>query len=329
MEDGLTKKIEKFIMENKLIESGDRIVVGVSGGPDSICLLDILRKLKNKLHFEIYVAHVNHMLRANADLDEKYVENYCKMHNIPTFIKRANIEKISKDKKIGTEEAGRNVRYEFFKEIMDNVGANKVATAHNANDRAETVILNVIRGCGISGLTGIELKNKNIIRPLIETTRKDIEEYCNNNCLNPRIDESNMELIYQRNKVRNVMIPYIEKEFNENFVETINRLSYIAKEEREYIEVVVEEKYKEIVLKEEDKAIELSLKGFNKLEKVIKKEMIRYTINRVLGNLQGIGNIHIEDIIKLCEKEIGNKYLMPNPKVKICIKNKKIIITAN
>ena len=91
----------------------------------------------------------------------------------------------------------------------------------------------------------------------------------------------------------------------------------------------MEEKYKEIVLKEEDKTIELSLKGFNKLEKVIKKEMIRYTINRVLGNLQGIGNIHIEDIIKLCEKEIGNKYLMPTPKVKVCIKNKKIIITAN
>ena len=207
MEDELTKKIEKFIIENKLIESGDRIVIGVSGGPDSICLLDILRKLKNKLHFEIYVAHVNHMLRTNADLDEKYVENYCKMHNIPAFIKRANIEKISKDKKIGTEEAGRNVRYEFFKEIMDNVGAGKVATAHNANDRAETVILNVIRGCGINGLLGIELKNKNVIRPLIETTRKNIEDYCHDNCLNPRIDETNKELIYQRNKVRNVMIP--------------------------------------------------------------------------------------------------------------------------
>ena len=329
MENELTKKVEKFIMENKLIESGDKIVVGVSGGPDSICLLDVLRKIKSgNLFFEIYVAHINHMLRENAIIDEQYVENYCKKNDIPVFIRRADIEKISKTKKIGTEEAGREIRYNFFEEVMKNVGANKIATAHNENDNAETVILNIIRGCGISGLKGIEAKTKNLIRPLIETPRKDIEEYCFINKLNPRTDETNKELIYQRNKVRNVMIPYIEKEFNENFTQTLNRLSCIAKEETEYIEAIVEEEYKKIVLKD-GKEIELSLKGFNKLHRVIKKEMIRYTINRVLGNLQGIGNIHIEDIIKLCENEIGNKYLMPNKKVKVCIQNKKIIFVAN
>ena len=325
----LIEKVEKIIKEEKLIESGDRIVVGVSGGPDSICLLHVLEQIQKRgLNFEMFVAHINHMIRPNAILDEEYVEKYCEKRAIPVFIKRISVLEIAEKEKIGTEEAGRNVRYEFFEEVKEKTNSNKIATAHNSNDNAETVIMNLIRGCGIDGLKGIERKTGELIRPLIDISREDIEEYCKQNQLNPRIDESNVQLIYQRNKVRNVMIPYVQKEFNSNFVGTLNRLSQLAKEEADYIEEKAQEQYKAIVKKEEMRHIELDLKQFNLLETVIKKRVLRYTIYKVLGNVRGIGTIHIDDILTLCEKAIGNKYLTPNKNIKISIINRKIIFEA-
>ncbi len=326
----MIEEIENFIITNKMIESGDKVVIGVSGGPDSICLLDILRRICNKdINFEIYVAHINHMIRENANLDEEYVKIYCEKYKIPFFVKRVDVLETAKLNKMGIEETGREIRYSFFEEVRNKVGANKIATAHNANDNAETIILNIIRGCGINGLIGIEAKTGILIRPLIQTNRADIEKYCLDNNLNPRRDESNDELIYQRNKVRNVMIPYIEKEFNQNFIGTLNRISNIAKESTEYINNIAQNEYDKIVIEENKDKIELKLGEFNALEDVIKKQIIRYTINKILGNLQGISNVHIEDILKMCSKKIGNKFLSPNKRIKICIYNKKIIFVKN
>ena len=170
----LIDKVKKVIEEENLIEPKDKIVVGVSGGPDSICLLHILERLKKQLLFEICVAHINHMIRPKSILDEEYVENYCKKNNIPVFIKRVKVENIAKQERMGTEEAGRKVRYDYFNEIMHKTKSNKIATAHNANDNAETILLNIIRGTGITGLKGIEIKNNNIIRPLINNSRDEI-----------------------------------------------------------------------------------------------------------------------------------------------------------
>ncbi len=299
------------------------------GGPDSICLLNILEKIKeNGLDFKITVAHINHMIRKEATKDEQFVEEYCKRKNIPIYIKRAKINDFAKENKTGTEEAGRIVRYSFFEEVRKKVNANKIATAHNANDNAETVILNIIRGCGTDGLKGIEAKAGTLIRPLININREEIEEYCTKNKLNPRKDKTNDELIYQRNKVRNVMIPYVKKEFNKNIVGTLNRLSKIGKEEADYIEKQAESEFKNIVILSEDGKIQLKLKTFNEQENVIKKRIIRYTINKTIGGLQGISNTHVDDIIKMCDKNIGNKYLTPNKKIKVSIKNKKIIFEA-
>ena len=325
----LIEKVENLINSKMLISEGDHIIVGVSGGPDSICLLHVLLQIqKQKNNFKITVAHINHLIRQNAILDEKYVDSFCNKNNIPIFIKRADVEEIARKRKIGTEEAGRAVRYEFFEEVRKKVKANKIATAHNANDNAETMILNIIRGCGIDGLNGIEANNGIIIRPLINIRRDEIEKYCKLNKLNPREDESNLETIYQRNKVRNIMIPYVKKEFNNNIVETLNRLSKLAQEETNYIEEITIKQYLNIVKSEENGKIELCLNAFNNLETVIKKRLIRYTIEKTIGNIQGIGNIHVEDIIKMCDKKIGNKFLTPNKKIKVCIKNKKIIFEA-
>ena len=327
----MKEKVLETIKKYNLIENGDKIVIGVSGGPDSITLLNMLLEIQkeNIINFDMVVCHINHMIREEAADDEEYVSNFCKRYNIEFFARRIEIEKIAKKSKIGTEEAGRMARYEFFNEILEKTSSNKIATAHTANDNAETVLMNIIRGTGTAGLKGIEAKRDNLIRPLIKCTREEIEEYCEINKLNPRIDKTNFQNIYTRNKVRNMLIPYIKENFNPNIIEGINRLSDLSKQENEYLEKQTEKAYKNILIESKKDEIILDLKLFNSQEIVIKQRLVLYTINILFGTRSGIEKKHIEDIIKLCSNNIGNKFLIPNKKVKILVKNKKIFFIAN
>lgn len=324
----LEEKVLNTIKKYNLIQKGDKIVIGVSGGPDSMTLLDVLNKLKKSLEIQIYVAHINHMLREEADSETKYVQDFCEKIKVECYIKKIDIEKKAKVQKISTELAGRNARYAFFEEIAQKVGANKIATAHNANDNAETVLMNVMRGSGISGLKGIEkIREGKFVRPIIECTRKEIEAYCEKNELNPKYDKTNTENIYTRNKIRNLLIPYIQKEFNPNIIESLNRLSTIAEKEDEYFHKNVDKLFEKLQIIGDNKdknTIILKLKEFNELDDVIKSRLVLYTISKVLGSSQGIEKIHIEDIIKLCRNNIGNKYLTPNKNIKILVKKGKI-----
>lgn len=313
-----------------LIQDGDKIVLGVSGGPDSMCMLDMMRELKEEknINFEIYVAHVNHMIREEAIDDEKYVQNYCLKHNIEFFVKRVDVQKIANDKKIGTEEAGRKVRYDFFEEVLQKTGSNKIAIAHNKNDKIETIIMHLLRGSGLSGLKGIEpIRDNKYIRPLIECERQEIEQYCKNRKLQPRIDKTNFENEYTRNKIRNIVIPYIKKEFNPNIIQTLSRLSEVATDESNYIDLQTQRIYNKLLIEKTDKQIILKLKEFNQQEKVIQKRLVLETIKELNGSTDRIEKIHIEDIIKLCANNIGNKYLTPNKNLKILVKDKKIFFT--
>lgn len=320
----LKEEVLKTIKTYNLIEENDKIVIGVSGGPDSICLLHVLYSLKEKIGFDIVVAHVNHMLREVADMETEYVQNFCKNLKIECFVKKADILDLAKTQKKGTEEVGREVRYSFFDEVSKKTGANKIATAHNSNDRAETVILNILRGSGLSGLKGIEaIRDKKYIRPLINIERQEIEKYCIENNLEPKYDESNKENIYTRNKVRNTVIPYIKKEFNPNIIKTINRLSSLATEENEYLQNITKQAFESLLI-EKEKNIILDLHKFNSLDLVIKRRLILYTINEVLHTTNGIEKVNIDDIIKLCKNNIGNKYLMPIKEIKVYVKKGKI-----
>lgn len=322
----MKEKILETIKKYNLIEDGDRLVVAVSGGPDSITMLDILNEIRNEkvIKFEISVAHINHMIREEAKSDELYVKKYCEEKNIDFYSKSIDVLKLANNNKTGTEEMGRIVRYKFFDEVLAKTGSNKVSIAHNKNDKAETIIMNMLRGSGISGLKGIEPKRGKYIRPLIECERYEIENYCKEKNLNPRIDKTNFDNTYTRNKIRNIVIPYIKEEFNPNIVNTLNRLSELVIEEEDYIENKVRKAYETLLIKEDKKEIILDLKRFNEKEKVIKSRLLLYTITRLLGNCQGIGKVHIEDIIKLCSNNIGNKFLTPNKNIKILVKNHKI-----
>ena len=310
--------VEKTIKNNNLIKDGDKIVLAVSGGPDSICMLDVLYKLYcNKNNF--FVAHVNHMIREEAGEDEAFVKNYCEKLGIEFYSKSIDVKKIANNNKIGLEEAGRIARYDFFDEVATKVGAIKIAFAHYKNVSVETVIMHALRGSGTKGLEGIQPQNSKFIRPLIDCKRTEIEQYCKENQIDARIDKTNMENTYTRNKIRNIVIPYIKEEFNPNIIETISRLSSLIKEENDFIDNQVEKIFNEVLISDnslnEDLSITLDLKKFNLQEKVIKSRLVLYTINRLFGTTQGIEKIHIDDIIKLCENNVGNKYLTPNKNI--------------
>ncbi len=320
----LQEKVRNIIAKYNLLDKGDSVIVGVSGGPDSMTLLTLLLELKEEYNLQIYVAHVNHMIRENAIKDEEYVKKFCDKNNIKLFIKRENIIEKSKQDKKGLEETGREVRYNFFEEVSKNTNSNKIAIAHNLNDKIETIIMNLTRGTGISGLKGIEPKREKYIRPLIEIERSEIEKYCEEKKLNPRIDESNQDNTYTRNKIRNIVIPYIKKELNTNIINNLNRLSEIVKENEEYLEKITTEAYKEILLEKQEKIIRFDTKKFIKQEKIIQKKLILKGIEEVLGTTQGIEKVNIEDILLLLNNNIGNKYIAPTKKIKIGIKDKKI-----
>lgn len=333
MKNTIIDTIKKY----HLIENGDKLVVGVSGGPDSICLLNNLYEIRKcphltpepvgpvgPLEFDIVVAHVNHMIREEANEDEAYVKRFCEKNGIEFFAKSIDVQKLAHTNKIGTEEAGRLARYAFFEEVLKKTKATKIAVAHNKNDKIETIFMHILRGSGIDGLKGIEPKKGNIIRPLLACDRVQIEKYCEEHQLNPRIDHTNFENIYLRNKIRNQVIPYIQKEFNPNIIKTMDRLSNIITLEDEYMEKQTQKVYQELMIKENKEEIQIYLKGFNLQEKVIKARLIRYIIKRLFGSTASIEKIHIDDVIKLCNNNIGNKYLTPNKNVKILVKNRSI-----
>ena len=322
----LKDKIRETIAKFNMINNGDSVIVAVSGGPDSMTLLSVLIDLKEEYNLKLYAAHVNHGIRENAQIDENYVKDFCNKNGIECFIKVADVVKMANEEKRGLEEVGRKVRYSFFEEVMKNTGANKVAIAHNLNDKAETVIMNILRGSGVSGLRGIEPKRGVYIRPLIEVQREEIERYCEEKELNPRHDESNDDNSYTRNRIRNIVIPYLKKEFNPNIVEVLNRLAEIVKEEENYMEKQTAQAFEEVLETQCDEKIEYNVRKFNAKEAIIQKKLILLGINKTVGTIQGIEKINLEDIIKLCNNNIGNKYLTPNKSVRIGIENKRIYI---
>lgn len=333
--DKLEQKFLDTIKENNLINKGDVIVVGVSGGPDSITLLTCLNKYKDYLNIKIICAHINHLIRKDSTDDEQFVENVCKKMDINCYIKRAEVEKIAKEQKKGTEEVGRKIRYDFFDEVAKKENANKIAIAHNMNDNAETMLLNIIRGSGLTGLEGIQPEEYGkYIRPLINCKREEIEEYCIKNDLKPRIDSTNKENIYRRNIIRNKILPEL-KELNPNIVQSLSNLSKIVKVQNMHIKTEVENIYNKIATETVEKnnkistetlgKIELDLNEFRKLDLNLQQNLIIYTITKVLKSARNIEKVNVDDIIKICNRNIGKKYIQPNKNLKILIENKKII----
>ena len=312
MVDKIIDIVNNNIVENNLISRGDRVVVAVSGGPDSMCLLDVLYKLKEKLDIELEVAHVNHGIRKESDDEKIYVENYCKERGISFHYLKVDIPALSKEQKMSEEACGRQVRYDFFEEVRKETNSSCIAVAHNLNDNVETVLLNEIRGCGLKGLTGMDFKFNYIIRPLLTIEKKDILLYNNKLGINPCFDKTNEEQIYLRNKIRLSLIPYLQ-ELNPNFIANISRMRLILKEDNDFIVDYVDKLMDKIIIKEDNSQIVFNFSLLKNEHESIKKRVIRNIIEKKLSNLDGIESIHVLDIIKLINNNIkGKKYIIGN-----------------
>ena len=312
MVNNILNIVKNNIVENNLIKANDKVVVAVSGGPDSMCLLDSLYRLKNELNFNIIVAHVNHGIRKESEEEKEYVNKYCTKRNIPFSYLKVDVPKLSKEKKISEETCGRIVRYDFFEKVRQENNADVIAVAHNLNDNIETILLNQIRGFGLKGLIGMDFKFNKIIRPLLTIEKKDILLYNNELELHPCFDKTNEEDIYLRNKIRLNLIPYLE-ELNPNLVTNISRMRNILKEDNEFIEDFTNKIFEKVIIKMDNSKIVFNFSNFMNEHKSIQKRIVRKLIEKKISNLDGIENIHVLDIIKLLNNNIkGKKYIIGN-----------------
>lgn len=233
----IINRVKTDILKDCLIDRGDRVLVALSGGSDSVALLHILSLLSKDMGFELSAAHVNHMIRSEADSDEEFVKKLCDDMGIECYIKRMDIISYAREKSMSTELAGREIRYRFFDELKGKYAINKIATAHNKNDSAESILLHLIRGCGIGGLSGIpRIRDGYIIRPILSLTKNEIESYCQNNGLCFVVDKTNFETDYARNKVRLELIPLIQRELNSGFIHTITSNSVLFSETEAFLD---------------------------------------------------------------------------------------------
>lgn len=308
----MCRKVLSYIKDNDLIQAGDKVLVALSGGPDSVCLLNILFELKEELNINIAAAHLNHLLRGeDAFKDEEYAVDICNSMGMQCFVKRVDINSYSKEHKLSSEMAGRNVRYDFFEEILKREGFNKIATAHNANDQAETVLFRLMRGTGLEGLGGIKVSRDNkIIRPILCLTRDEVEEYINSKKLNPRIDKSNFEKIYNRNKIRLDILPYMKENFNEDIIQTLNRMSLLIQKDNEFLESLSLSFYNKYCIECDDYFI--IKKEIFKEEESIVSRVLRHAVAKYSKSNYDFEMKHIYEISYLAKKSSGKVLDLPN-----------------
>lgn len=301
-------KVKSYIHQNKLITKGDTIIVGVSGGADSMMLLHFLNKYKDYYHIKLKVAHVHHGIRLEADEDKEYVEAMARQWHIPCYTHYCDVKKIAKDRKMSEEEIGREERYNFFISLTNE--NDKIATAHNTNDQAETLIMRFIRGADIKGLGGILARRGSIIRPILCLTREEIEYYCTVNHIEFHTDHTNYETIYTRNKIRLECIPYIEKNINPNINLTLFEHSQVYQEQENFLESYTEDVFSRIV-QVKDQEVEINIEGLQKEKIYIQKRILYKSLSIIIGHSKDIGLKHINQMIELISMNNGKKICLP------------------
>jgi len=255
-------RFHEYSRRRRLIQERDKIVVAVSGGADSIVLLDLLAKEQRSLGLSIIVAHFNHQLRGKeSDGDEQHVAQCARHHGFELYVERAHTDEYARHSKLGIQDAARKLRYEFFDKLLLSSGFDKVATAHNANDNAETILLNLFRGAGVQGLSGIPVfrEDKKIIRPLLFALRSEVEEYAKQEQLSFRTDSSNLTDHYTRNFIRHNILPPIIEKVNPNVVQTLHRSAELFRELEAFLTYTARQSFELMIAKRTDEELHLAI----------------------------------------------------------------------
>lgn len=305
------EKVLKFNEENKLFSRGDRIVVGVSGGKDSVCLLDVLDRCREEWELSLLVVHVNHGLRGEAaDRDEAFVETLANERGLPFYRERVDVREIAAERKMTEEEAGRYVRYQIMKHVCIEKEYNKIAVAHHQDDVAETVLFQMFRGSGPRGLSGIFPKREYIIRPILFAARSEIDEYVEQNGLAYCVDDTNFDEKYCRNKIRLRVFPYVEKEINNRAAEHVAKAARKIAQQYMYIDRQAKREYMKIVHVDRGEYYYFC-EEFDQLDIVLKVEVIRLILKNFSDSVKDITETHYEMLMSLSEKEAGKRVVLP------------------
>ncbi|NQS99539.1 MAG: tRNA lysidine(34) synthetase TilS [Candidatus Omnitrophica bacterium] len=307
MQELVKQTIEKF----NLLKANDRVIVALSGGPDSVALLYVLARLKKDWRLHLHIAHLNHLLRKNeAEEDSKFVLSLAKKLDYPISCESINVKDFAKRKKLSIEEAARKLRYDFLVKTAKENGANKIALGHNWNDQAETVLMRFLRGSGISGLRGMpakrELSGCLIIRPLIEIKREQIMNFLKAKKISYRIDSSNLENSFLRNKTRNSLIPLLEKEFNPNIKQRLVSFAENVSCDSDFLQSEGIRRFKAVRIGASQTEIALNAGKLSSLHEALQKLVCRMAIKQLKGDLRRIDYRHWKELDELVKQRPTN-----------------------
>lgn len=295
-----------------MVSPGEKVLVAVSGGPDSVALLHALCSESDELGITLHVAHLNHSFRGEAsDKDAEYVRELSANIGIGCTVGKIDVPAIQKTLRMSAEEAARLVRYEFLERVAADVSADKIALGHTADDQVETVLLNMMRGTGMDGLSGMPLVREKIIRPMIKVRRSEVEEYIKQQSLQPRTDETNLMPTFTRNRVRLELLPLLRNEYNPEIDTAILRLSELAREDTAYLNIEAEETLCRLIVSREEGLISLDPTGLLTVHLAIRRRLVRLAVKAARGELADVGFIHVEELLRLLDAGTDFKYEMP------------------
>jgi tRNA(Ile)-lysidine synthase len=295
------KQVRATITKYRMLVPGDRVLIAVSGGPDSIALAHVLNSLSLDQGFKVFIAHLNHRLRGQESReDAEFVADFADKLGIQAAINGKDVAGYAKKNKLSMQVAAREVRYQFFSDTARKLDCNKLATGHNANDQAETLLNRFLRGSGPAGLGGIPpVRDGWVIRPLIEVKREETEKYCRDNNLTHRQDSSNLKSIYTRNKIRHELLPFLEQQYNANLVETLVRVSEIFREDEKYLQQHSSQVYHKACLElTADKTV-FDLKEFFEASRALQARIIRQAYTTLTGTFHNISSVNLANTIDM------------------------------
>jgi len=314
----LEQRVLQFIREHKLVLSQHELLVAVSGGPDSVCLLHILAKLQEELGIRLHGAHLNHQLRGvDAEADAEYVAGLARQLGIPATIERRDVKAYQAQQRISLEEAGREVRYTFLSQVAKSIGTNQVAVGHTSDDHIETILMHLIRGTGTRGLRGLQPSSRwqssgnslIIIRPLLPLSRQETADYCHHHQLMPRTDASNLSLSPLRNRIRHQLLPLL-RSYNPRVAEALLRTARIAGDDLAFLDSESARLWGELAQRQEN-TIVLDKGRFLELPSALQRYLLRMSIEKLLGDLKDIETRHIEEIMDALAKPAGKRLSLP------------------
>lgn len=307
------EQVRTTIDRHNLFKKGDNVLLGVSGGADSVCLLHVLNQIKKELEITISVAHIHHGIRGEeANRDAEFVRNLCKKMKIPYFLRKISVPEYAKEEGLSEEMAGRVLRYRCFRELCDANDFSKIVTAHHQNDQAETVLMRVLRGAGIEGLSGIRYARQDgVVRPLLDVTRKEIEAYCSENELAYCIDSTNECDQYARNYIRNQLLPELEK-FNPNVATALSNLAKNMAEDGDFLKDYAKRLYRRLGSPLPNrKPVVLEVESLKMLEPSIQVRLLKMAAEDTMGKGYRSERKHWESVLGLLEKQTGTKVDLP------------------